>query len=111
MLISTIDINIQDVAEHSLLQQLTRNNADHGCAILMEVKTGAIRAIANLSRRDSGQYVENYNYAIGAATDPGSTFKLASLMAAMEDGYITLRDTVDKIGRATSELQSLRHLV
>ncbi len=93
--ISTIDINIQDVAEHSLLVQLAKNNADHGCAILMEVKTGAVKAIANLSRKDSGQYVENYNYAIGAATDPGSTFKLASLMAAMEDGYIDLNDTVD----------------
>jgi len=97
---STIDINIQDVAEHSLLTQLAKNNADHGCAILMEVKTGAVRAIANLSRKDSGQYVENYNYAIGAATDPGSTFKLASLMAAMEDGFIDLNDTVD-IGDGT----------
>lgn len=94
-IISTIDINIQDVAEHSLLTQLAKNNADHGCAILMEVKTGAIKAIANLTRKDSGQYVEDYNYAIGAATDPGSTFKLASLMAAMEDGYIDLNDTVD----------------
>jgi len=98
--ISTIDINIQDVAEHSLLIQLAKNNADHGCAILMEVKTGAVKAIANLTRKDSGFYVENYNYAIGAATDPGSTFKLASLMAAMEDGYIDLHDTVD-IGNGT----------
>jgi cell division protein FtsI (penicillin-binding protein 3) len=98
--ISTIDINIQDVAEHSLLTQLAKNNADHGCAILMEVNTGAIKAIANLARRDSGEYVENYNYAIGAATDPGSTFKLASLMAAMEDGYIDLEDTVD-VGNGT----------
>lgn len=98
--ISTIDINIQDVAEHSLLKQLAKNNADHGCAILMEVKSGAIKAIANLARRDSGEYVENYNYAIGSATDPGSTFKLASLMAAMEDGYIDLEDTVD-VGNGT----------
>lgn len=93
--ISTIDINIQDVAEHSLLTQLAKHNADHGCAILMDVNTGAVKAIANLSRKDSGEYVENYNYAIGSATDPGSTFKLASLMAAMEDGYIDLNDTVD----------------
>ena len=93
--ISTIDINIQDVAEHSLLNQLSKNNADHGCVILMEVNTGAVKAIVNLSKKDSGMYVENYNYAIGSATEPGSTFKLASLMAAMEDGYITLKDTVD----------------
>ena len=93
--VSTIDINVQDVAENSLMTHLAKNNADHGCAILMEVKSGAIKAIANLTRKDSGNYIESYNYAIGAATEPGSTFKLASLMAAMEDGYIDLDDTVN----------------
>ncbi len=105
-IVSTIDINIQDVAEHSLLLQLTKNNADHGCAILMEVKTGAVKAIANLSRTDSGTYAESYNYAIGAATEPGSTFKLASLMAAMEDGYITLSDTID-VGNGSTKFFDL----
>jgi cell division protein FtsI (penicillin-binding protein 3) len=94
-LVSTIDINIQDVAEHALLTQLKANNASHGCAILMEVKTGQIKAIANLSRKDSSIYNEDFNYAIGESRDPGSTFKLMSLMAAMEDHLISLNDTVN----------------
>ncbi|MFI5151204.1 MAG: penicillin-binding protein [Bacteroidia bacterium] len=94
-LVSTIDINIQDVAEHALLTQLKANNASHGCAVLMEVKTGELKAIANLTRKDSSTYYEDFNYAIGESRDPGSTFKLMSLMAAMEDNLITLRDTVN----------------
>ena len=94
-LVSTIDINIQDVAEHALLTQLRANNASHGCAVLMEVKTGELKAIANLTRKDSSTYYEDFNYAIGESRDPGSTFKLMSLMAAMEDNLITLHDTVN----------------
>jgi len=94
-LVSTIDINIQDVAEHALLTQLKANNASHGCAVLMEVKTGELKAIANLTRKDSSTYYEDFNYAIGESRDPGSTFKLMSLMAAMEDNLITLKDTVN----------------
>jgi cell division protein FtsI (penicillin-binding protein 3) len=94
-LISTIDLNIQDVAENALLTQLEKHNAAHGCVVLMEVSTGHIKAIANLSRMPAGGYAENYNYAIGASTEPGSTFKLASLMAAFEDGFIGLQDSVD----------------
>jgi cell division protein FtsI (penicillin-binding protein 3) len=94
-IITTIDSEVQDVAENALLKQLTLNNADHGCAILMEVKTGEIKAIANLERDDNGKYLENYNYAIGESTEPGSTFKLMSLLAAFEDGYVELNDTVD----------------
>ena len=93
--ISTIDINIQDVAHNSLMNCLKKHGAAHGCLILMEVKTGAIKAIANLTRKDSSTYLENFNYAVGYATEPGSTFKLASLMAAMEDGYIDLDDVID----------------
>ncbi|MDQ3192509.1 MAG: penicillin-binding transpeptidase domain-containing protein, partial [Bacteroidota bacterium] len=78
-LITTLDINIQDVAEYALLTQLTKHNAAHGCVVLMEVSTGHIKAIANLSKTTSGEYYENYNYAIGASTEPGSTFKLATL--------------------------------
>jgi len=104
--VSTIDINIQDVAENSLRMQLAKNNADHGCVVLMEVATGNVKAIANLSRKDSGMYAENYNYAIGEATVPGSTFKLASLMAAMEDGFIDLNDTID-IGDGTTKFFDL----
>lgn len=94
-IVSTIDINIQDVAENALYEQLKKNRAAWGTVILMEVKTGEVRAIANLTRIDSIRYGEKYNYAIGESTEPGSTFKLASLMAAMEDGYIDLNDTVE----------------
>lgn len=93
-LISTIDVNIQDVAEHSLLTQLAKHNADHGCVVLMEVQTGAVKAIANLSRGEEGIYSEKYNYAIGEASEPGSTFKLASLIAAIDDGYADITDSV-----------------
>ena len=81
---STIDVNLQDVAENALRKQLEKHNAHHGCAILMEVKTGEIKAITNLERDDNGRYREIYNYAIGECTEPGSTFKLASLMAALK---------------------------
>jgi cell division protein FtsI (penicillin-binding protein 3) len=94
-LVTTIDVNIQDVAQHALLTQLQKHNAAHGCVVLMEVATGHIKAIANLSKTMSGDYAENYNYAIGASTEPGSTFKLASLIAALEDGYIDITDSVD----------------
>ncbi len=93
---TSIDIEIQDVAENSLKQQLVKHNAHHGVAILMEVKTGAIKAIVNLHRQSEGFYVEDYfNYAIGEATEPGSTFKLASMIAVLEDGLINLDDTID----------------
>ncbi len=94
-IVTTIDINLQDVVETELLTQLISHKAEHGCVVLMETQTGEIRAIANLTRKDSNVYVESYNYAIGYATEPGSTFKLASLMAAIEDGYINLGDEVN----------------
>jgi cell division protein FtsI (penicillin-binding protein 3) len=86
-LYTTLDVNIQDVAEHALLKALVSNHASHGCAVLMEVKTGEIKAIANLTRdeKDSSSYSESLNYAIGYATEPGSTFKLASMLAVMDD--------------------------
>ena len=95
-IVSTIDIDIQDVAEHSLMKQLIRHNADHGVVVVMEVKTGAVRAIVNLHRQADGKYVEDYyNYAIGELAEPGSTFKLATVMACLEDGVIELDDTVN----------------
>ena len=98
--ITTLDLNIQDVAEEALRTQLMKHNADKGCAILMEVATGHIKAIANLTRYGENDYREDYNYAIGQGTEPGSTFKLASMLAAMEDGYVDLEDTVDTQGGA-----------
>lgn len=97
-IISTIDVNIQDVAQNALNEQLIKHNADHGCVILMEVATGEIRAIANLTRIEEGVYQEQYNYAIGEATEPGSTFKLASYMAALEDEVFSPNDTVNTTG-------------
>ncbi|MGC9373967.1 MAG: penicillin-binding transpeptidase domain-containing protein [Bacteroidales bacterium] len=93
--VTTIDVNIQDVASNALLKQLLKHEADHGTAVLMEVATGEIKAIANLSRTAEGLYKETYNYAIGESTEPGSTFKLASIIAALEDGYVDLNDTID----------------
>ncbi len=92
---TTLDINIQDVAENALKQCLINNNAEHGCAILMEVKTGAIRAIANLKKTSDATYEESENYAVNEYTDPGSTFKLVSAMALFEDKLAKPTDTID----------------
>jgi cell division protein FtsI (penicillin-binding protein 3) len=92
----TLDINMQDVVESALLKALKRNKADHGCAILMEVKTGKIKAIANLTYKEQYDgYVEYYNYAIGENTEPGSTFKLVTMAALLDDGHVKLTDLVD----------------
>lgn len=93
-IITTLDITLQDVAEHALLRQLSEQEADHGCVVLMEVRTGYIRAIANLGRTDDGTYEEIYNYAIGESGEPGSVFKLASMMAALENKKISIHDLV-----------------
>lgn len=86
-IVTTLDINIQDVAESTLLKACKDHDADHGCAIVMEVKTGAIRAMANIGKTPEGWW-ETYNYAVGERVEPGSMFKLASFMAMMEDGYL-----------------------
>jgi len=101
-IVSTIDINVQDVAENSLMNCLKKHGADHGCLVLMEIKTGEVKAIANLKRnpKDTALYVENLNYAVGVATVPGSTFKLPSLVAAMEDFNLSL-DEVVEVGNGT----------
>lgn len=93
--VTTLNMDIQDVAEHALLRQLIRHNAHHGTVVLMEVHTGAVKAIANLEIDKQGNYRELYNYAIGESVEPGSTFKLPVLVAALEDGVIDLSDTVD----------------
>lgn len=93
--VTTIDIDLQDVASSALLNQLRKHNAHHGCVVLMEVKTGDIKAIANLEIGGDGRYHETYNYALGESTEPGSTFKLPALMAAIEDGVIDTGDIVD----------------
>lgn len=104
-IISTIDVNMQDMAQRALEKQLLQSNADEGCVILMEVKTGEIRAIANFTRDKEGVYREKFNYAIAQGADPGSTFKLASYLAALDDGYIDTSSMVD-IGNGTYKVPS-----
>ena len=93
--ISTIDINIQDIAHHALLRQLEHYKAEHGTVIVMETKTGEIKAISNLGRTQEGAYYERLNYAIGESHEPGSTFKLMSLVAALEDGMVDTSTVID----------------
>jgi cell division protein FtsI (penicillin-binding protein 3) len=83
--ISTIDVYIQDIAHHALLKQLEDYQADHGCVVVMETQTGKVKAIANLGRANDGTYYETTNYAVAESHEPGSTFKLADLMAILED--------------------------
>ena len=92
---STIDINIQDIAHHALLKQLEKYKADHGTVIVMETKTGEVKAISNLGRTSEGKYYERLNYAIGESHEPGSTFKLVNLVAALEDKVIDTSTVVD----------------
>jgi len=95
---TTLDINLQDGAEDALYKSLVANDAKYGCVILMEVKTGEIKAVANLGKAADGTYKEDYNYAFAdqGRTEPGSTFKLASMMAVFEaDPNLQLDDMVD----------------
>lgn len=93
--ITTIDINIQDVAHNALLRILKKHNARHGAAVLMEVQTGEILAIANLQKDENDNYYEAFNFSVGEKTEPGSTFKLPVLMAAIEDNYVDITDSID----------------
>ncbi|TDE47180.1 PASTA domain-containing protein [Flavobacterium rhamnosiphilum] len=83
--ISTIDVYVQDIAHHALLKQLELYEADHGCVVVMETKTGHVKAISNLGRANDGTYYETTNYAVAESHEPGSTYKLADLMALLED--------------------------
>ena len=92
---TTINLNIQDITHSALLEQLEKYKAEHGTAVVMETKTGKIRAIVNLGRTSKGTYYEKLNYAVGELNEPGSTFKLISMIAALEDKAIDLEDLVD----------------
>lgn len=93
--ITTLDVNIQDITHHALLRQLEYFEADHGCAVVMETATGEIKAISNLGRTSKGKYYEKRNYAVWESHEPGSTLKLASLMAAIDDKVIDTSTVVD----------------
>lgn len=104
-IVATIDVNMQDMAQRALDKQMKISNADEGCVILMEVGTGEVRAIANFTRDKDGVYREKYNNAIAHAADPGSTFKLASYLALLDDGLIDTNTIVD-IGNGTYKVPS-----
>lgn len=93
--ISTIDVTIQDIAHHALLAQLVKYEADHGTVVVMETKTGEIKAISNLGRTSKGTYFEKLNYAVGETNEPGSTFKLMAMVVALEDKVIDTSTVVD----------------
>jgi cell division protein FtsI (penicillin-binding protein 3) len=94
-IISTIDINMQDLAQNALEKQLIKSKAHHGAVIVMEVATGEVRAVANFTKVEEGVYKETFNYAIAGNQDPGSTFKLASYMALLEDKLVDTNTIVE----------------
>ncbi|UXP30739.1 transpeptidase family protein [Reichenbachiella agarivorans] len=96
-IVSTINVDLQDVAESALARALYAHDADYGCVVVMEVETGEIKAISNLSKNSRGKYWESYNYAVGdqGSREPGSTFKLASMIALFEESRISLIDSVE----------------
>ena len=96
-IVSTIDVFIQEVTEKALMNMMLKNEAQTGVAIVMEVKTGKIKAIANLGKVGEGKYAEDLNYAI-TPTEPGSTFKLVTLLSALEDGKVNLNSRVNLEG-------------
>lgn len=96
-IITTLDVNIQDITENALMKMMVQNQAAYGCAIVMEVNTGKIKAIANLGRGKNGSYWEDYNYAI-TPSEPGSTIKLATMLALLEDKKVNLHTPVELHG-------------
>lgn len=98
---TTLNTYMQDVVHDYLLEQTEKYEADHSTAVLMEVATGKIRAISNFGRTDQGKYYEKLNYAVGESIEPGSTFKLMTIIAALEDQVI---DTLQMIDTENGEI-------
>jgi len=96
--ISTIDVYIQDIAHHALLKQLEEYGADHGCVVVMETKTGKVKAISNLGQAKDGSYYETVNYAIAESHEPGSTFKLVDMIALLDDNKVDTSKVYDSNG-------------
>jgi len=99
-IITTLDTYMQDVAENALMEMVVGNNSLHGTAIVMETETGKIKAIANLGKQPDGSYNEDLNYGVGKRTEPGSIFKLVTLLSLLEDKYVTNNTIVDCEGGA-----------
>jgi cell division protein FtsI (penicillin-binding protein 3) len=104
--VTTLDIHIQDIVENALMKMMAGNEAEHGCAMVMEVSTGKIKAIANLGKRTDGTYWEDLNYAL-RTTEPGSTIKLATLLSVLSEGGTTLNDQVE-VGTTESAFVGVR---
>lgn len=92
---TTLDINLQDVAETALHKAMMEHNADDGLVVVMEVKTGEVKAISNLSSDGNGNFYEKFNFATGGSFEPGSTFKLVTMIALLEDSEVELSDSID----------------
>jgi cell division protein FtsI (penicillin-binding protein 3) len=106
---TTLDANLMDICESSLRKQITKNQADWGCVILMEVKTGEIKAMCNLDlNQKDGQYYESANHAV-VRVEPGSTFKTVSLMAALDDGRVAMTDSI-QVWEKGWKYHSLSHI-
>lgn len=101
-IVTTLDTYMQDVVQQALMNMVAGNNSLHGTAILMETATGKIKALANLGRQPDGSYIEDLNYGVGKATEPGSVFKLATLLSLLEDKYVTTSSIVNCQGGAAS---------
>lgn len=92
---TTLDINLQDVAETALHKAMIQHKAADGLVVVMDVKTGAIKAISNLSSNGQGDFSEKFNFATGQLFEPGSTFKLVTMIALLEDSPVELNDSID----------------
>ena len=104
--VTNIDVNIQDIAENALLKSMSDNEDEQGTCVVMEVATGKIKAMANLSRQHNNSYWEDYNYAL-RATEPGSTIKIVTLLSVLSEGKTTLNDMVN-VGSEGREFVGVR---
>jgi cell division protein FtsI (penicillin-binding protein 3) len=91
---TTLDVNMQDISQNALLKMMVKSEALYGTCIVMETRTGKIKAMANLGRQKDGSYWEDDNYAL-RVTEPGSTIKLVTLLAVLDKGTFKLDDQVD----------------
>jgi cell division protein FtsI (penicillin-binding protein 3) len=107
-IITTLDVNMQDIAETALMKMLVQSEGQYGTCIVMETATGKIKAIANLGATKNGSYDENLNYAL-QTTEPGSTIKLATLLAVLDAGSSTINDLVD-VGTTGNQYVAVRNI-
>jgi cell division protein FtsI (penicillin-binding protein 3) len=105
---TTLDIHMQDMVESALMKMMVQSESEHGTCLVMETKTGKIKAIANLGRTKNGDYSETLNYAL-QTTEPGSTIKLATLLAVLDHGSSNVDDLVE-VGSAGHQYVGVRNV-